>query len=110
MHDVLDIIKVFSVFAQQKDPKYIPKLFDDTEPQFIDEITSSKETNLQLYHPQEAKGEGLQQIAKTLLETLREPLVKKMAIEDNASSSISIQNLSNLMFYYSAIANITEKR
>ena len=50
------------------------------------------------------------EISKNLLETLREPIVKKMAMEDNASSSVSIQNLSNLMFYYSAIANVTEKR
>ena len=32
MHDILDVVKVFSVFAQERDPKYIPKLFDDTQP------------------------------------------------------------------------------
>lgn len=86
MHDILDIVKVFAVFAKERDKKYIPKLFDDTQPQFIEEVVTTNETNIQLYHPTQMFVEGLQEISKNLLEIMREPIVKKMAIEDNGSS------------------------
>ena len=51
MHDILDVVKIFSVFAQKKDKKYVPKLFDESEPQYQEDITTTRAQNLILYQP-----------------------------------------------------------
>lgn len=45
-----------------------------------------------------------------LLEQMRDPILKKVAQHDQGDHYCSIANLSDLMFCYSAVANVTEKR
>jgi|TARA_B110001450_G_C17383138_1_gene384540 hypothetical protein len=121
LHDIIDMVRIFSVLAKPKpfelefeSTKHIPKLHQNIEPQFQDQYIHSEDQYIQLYQP-ELHGSGaeisnIQQLSKYVLELLREPILKKVNNHNEGDHICSLANLSDIMYSYSAIANITEQR
>ena len=121
LRDVVEIVRVFSVLSKPQQnanssnagQSNVPDLFNAEVPQYQQEIVNVEKSYLQTYAPAIGPGEeitNIQTLSTYLLEQLRAPITKKLEQEEVGLSRVSIADLSELMYCYSAISNVIQKR